>query len=134
LSVLFESGIQHMADRPEGYYELPDAAKTFLKNVPNAWDDTKLLDGYPGQDVVIARRKGTSWYIGGISAENWNEKRKTIKFDFLPEGVKYRVTLIADGKHDKDFDTQYMAVDKSSSVDVRLLRRGGFAASLLPMQ
>jgi alpha-glucosidase len=134
LSVLFESAIQHMADRPEGYYELPDAAKTFLKNVPNAWDDTKLLDGYPGQDVTIARRKGTSWYIGGISADSRREKRKTIKFDFLPDGVKYKLTLIGDGKHDKDFDTQYMVVDKSGSVDVRLLRRGGFVASLIPIQ
>jgi alpha-glucosidase len=133
LSVLFESGMQHMADRPEGYYGLPDAAKTFLKNVPNAWDDTKLLDGYPGQDVIIARRKGTSWYIGGINAQQ-REKRKTIKFDFLPEGIKYKLTLIADGNHDKDFETQYMIVDKSGSVDVKLLRRGGFAASLIPIQ
>ena len=57
----------------------------------------------PGRDVIIARRKGTAWYIGGISAEQ-RERRKTIKFDFLPEGVKYKLTLIADGKHDKDFD------------------------------
>jgi len=133
LSVLFESGMEHMADRPEGYYELPDAAKTFLKNVPNAWDDTKLLDGYPGQDVTIARRKGTSWYIGGINAQN-REKRKTIKFDFLSDGIKYKLTLIADGIHDKTFTTQYLVVDKSSSVDVKLLRRGGFAASLIPIQ
>jgi hypothetical protein len=134
LSVLFESGMQHMADRPEGYYELPDEAKTFLKKVPNAWDETKLIDGYPGQDVTIARRKGTSWYIGGISADNRREKKKTIKFDFLPEGTKYRLTLITDGKHDKDFAMEYKAVSKSSSVEVRLLRRGGFAASLIPMQ
>jgi len=133
LSVLFESGMQHMADRPEGYYELSDAAKTFLKNVPNAWDDTKLLDGYPGQDVTIARLKGTAWYIGGINAER-REKRKTIKFDFLSDGIKYKLTLIADGKHDKAFATQYMTVDKSSSVEVRMLRRGGFAASLIPIQ
>jgi hypothetical protein len=133
LSVLFESGIQHMADRPEGYDELPDAAKTFLKNVPNAWDDTKLLDGYPGQDVIIARRKGIDWYIGGINAER-REKRKTIKFDFLPEGVKYRVTLIADGMHDKEFATEYQVVDNSSSVEVRMLRRGGFAVVLKPLQ
>src|ERR1044072_371727 len=134
LSVLFESGLQHMADRPEGYYALPDAAKTFFKNVPNAWDDIKLLDGYPGQDVILARRKATSWYIGGISADNRREKRKTIKFDFLPDGVKYKLTLIADGKHDKAFATQYLVVDQSGSVDVKLLRRGGFAAALVPMQ
>lgn len=47
LSVLFESGMQHMADRSEGYQGLPDAAKTFLKEVPNAWDDTRLIDVYP---------------------------------------------------------------------------------------
>ena len=133
LSVLFESGIQHFADRPEGYYQLPDAPKTFLKNVPNAWDDIKLLDGYPGKDVVIARRKGNDWYIGGINAE-LKEKTKTIKFDFLPGGVKYKLTLIADGKHDKDFNTEYLVVDKSSSVNVKMLRRGGFAASLVPVE
>lgn len=133
LSVLFESGLQHLADRPEVFYELPDAAKTFLKNVPNAWDDTKLLDGYPGQDVIIARRKGVDWYIGGINAER-REKRKTIKFDFLPDGVKYKLTLIADGIHDKTFATQYQVVDRFSSVDVRMLRRGGFAVVLKPLQ
>ena len=132
LSVLFESGMQHMADRPEGYYALPDAARTFLKNVPNAWDDTKLLDGYPGKDVIIARRKGNDWYIGGINAEQ-REKTKTVKFDFLPDGVKYKLTLIADGKHDKDFATQYLVVDKTSSMNVKLLRRGGFAALLVPL-
>jgi hypothetical protein len=133
LSVLFESGFQHLADRPEGYRELPDAAKTFLKEVPNAWDDTKLLGGYPGRDVILARRKGDAWYIGGISAEQ-RERTKTIKFDFLPEGVKYKLTLIADGKYDTKFTTQYMVVDKAGSVDVRLLRRGGFAASLIPIK
>ena len=133
LSVLFESGIQHFADRPEGYTTLPDAAKSFLKTVPNVWDDTKLLDGFPGREVTIARKKGNAWYIGGINAETRREKRKTIKFDFLPEGIKYRMTLIADGKHDKSFSVQYLSVDKSSSVDVTMLRRGGFVVSLIPI-
>jgi alpha-glucosidase len=132
LSVVFESGMQHMADRPEGYYELPDAAKSFLKEVPNAWDDTKLLDGYPGKDIIIARQKGNVWYIGGLNNER-GEKIKTLKFNFLPEGVKYKLTLIADGKHDKVFDTQYIVVDISSSVEVKMLSRGGFAASLKPL-
>jgi hypothetical protein len=132
LSVLFESGLQHLADRPEGYYDLPDAAKTFLKNVPNAWDDTKLLDGFPGKDVMIARRKGDAWYIGGINAEP-REKRKTIKFDFLAMGVKYKLMMIADGKHDKDFIIQYLVVDSKGTVDINLLRRGGFAAYLIPI-
>jgi len=133
LSVVFESGFQHLADRPSGYYELPDAARTFLKEVPNAWDNTKLLDGYPGRDIIIARQKGDSWYIGGLNSERF-DKTKILKFDFLPDGVKYKLTLISDGKHDKELATQYIAVDKSSSVSVKLLRRGGFAAKLKRIQ
>lgn len=132
LSVVFESGFQHVADRPEGYRELPDAPKTFLREVPNAWDDTKLVDGYPGKDIVIARRKGDAWYMGGINAEI-KEKTKALKFNFLTEGKKYKLTLIADGEHDKSFNTKYLVVDKSSVVDVKMLRRGGFAASLKPL-
>jgi alpha-glucosidase len=133
LSVVFESALQHMADRPEGYYELPDAAKNFLKEVPNAWDNTRLIDGYPGKDLTIARNKGNAWYIGGISAER-NPKVKTLTFNFLPENVNYKLTLIADDEHDKKLVTQYIVVDKSSTVKVRLLGRGGFAASLKPIQ
>ncbi len=134
LSVVFESGIQHMADRPSGYYELPDAAKSFLKEVPNAWDNTKLIDGYPGKDIIIARQKGDAWYLGGINAEARGEKKKTIKFDFLPEHRKYKLSLITDGRHDKEFSTQFMVVDKSSSIEIKMLRRGGFAASLRPIE
>lgn len=133
LSVVFESGFQHMADRPEGYYELPDAAKNFLKELPNAWDNTKLIDGYPGKDLTIARNKGNTWYIGGISAER-NPKVKTLTFNFLPENVNYKLTLIADGEHDKKLETRYMVVNKTSTVKVRLLGRGGFAASLKPIE
>jgi hypothetical protein len=122
-----------MADRPLGYYELPDAARTFLKEVPNAWDDTKLLDGYPGRDIIIARQKQNIWYIGGLNSENI-EKTKTLKLDFLTEGVKYKLTLIADGEHDQELDSSYLVIDKSGLVDVKMLRRGGFAASLKPIE
>jgi hypothetical protein len=92
-----------------------------------------LLDGYPGRDIIIARQKGDSWYIGGLNSERF-DKTKILKFDFLPDGIKYKLTLISDGKHDKEFVTQYIAVDKSSSVNVKLLRRGGFAAKLKKIQ
>lgn len=133
LSVMFESGLQHMADRPEGYYNLPAAAKTFLMEVPAAWDESLLVDGYPGKDVTLARRKGDVWYLGGISAE-LKEKDKKISLNFLKPGVNYKLTLIADGAHDKDFKTTHLVVDTSSILNVKLLRRGGFAARITPLQ
>lgn len=133
LSIVFESALQHMADRPEGYYNLPDAAKTLLRNLPAAWDDTKFIDGYPGKDVIIARRKENIWYIGGLNSEN-KEKNKQLSLDLLEKDKKYKLTLISDGKHDKDFSTKYNVVDKTSVIDIKLLRRGGFAAVLQLMQ
>src|SRR5690606_26722840 len=121
LSVLFESALQHLADRPEGYDNLPDAPKDFLKHVPTAWDDTKLVEGYPGKEVVMARRKGNAWYVGGINGEV-KEKKKTLTFNFLPEGHQYKLTLIADGAHDKAFAVQYSVVDHTSTVDVKMLQ------------
>ncbi|WP_460686139.1 glycoside hydrolase family 97 protein [Niabella aquatica] len=132
LSVLFESALQHLADRPEGYYELPDAARSFLKNVPVAWHDIKLIEGYPGKDISLARKRDRNWYIGAINAEG-REKQKSIKLDFLEQGIKYRLTLIADGRHDKELVTTYSVVDHTSSIHVKMLRRGGFAASIIPL-
>ena len=67
LTVLFESGLQHLADRPESYYAQPTAVQEFLSSLPASWDDTRLLAGYPGKYVVIARRKGDTWYVAGIN-------------------------------------------------------------------
>ena len=133
LSVLFESALQHMADRPDGYNQLPDEPKAFLKSIPNAWDDTRFLSGYPGREVTLARRKDENWYIAGVNAENI-EKSQTLLFHFLPEGKQYKLTLITDGDHDKDLVSQYRVVNRNSIVNVALLRRGGFVGTLKPIQ
>ena len=101
-----------MADRPSGYFGLPDPARTFLREVPAAWDNTRLVDGYPGRDIIIARQKGASWYIGGLNGE---QTEKTI-------------TLAL-----RDLDVQYAVVEKSGFVHVKELRRGGFVASVKPL-
>lgn len=67
LAVLYESGIQHWADRPEGFYSLPAEAKEYMSTIPVAWDDSKLISGYPTNHVAVARRSGNKWYIAGIN-------------------------------------------------------------------
>ncbi|MEQ8552560.1 MAG: glycoside hydrolase family 97 catalytic domain-containing protein [Cyclobacteriaceae bacterium] len=132
LGVLFESALQHMADRPDGYKSLPFEAQAFLRDIPTAWDDTKLVAGYPGQEVVMARRKGNAWYIGGINGED-KSKQQTLPLDFLSAETKYKLTLIADGAHDNKLSTSYEIVDNTSVLEVQMLRRGGFVVSLIPI-
>lgn len=69
LPVLFTSGIQHIAETPTGMEKMPTAIRTYLSDIPTRWDESKLLAGYPGKEVVMARRKGETWYIVGINGE-----------------------------------------------------------------
>jgi hypothetical protein len=70
LTVLFESGLQHLADRPESFLAQPKEVQQFLSELPAAWDDTRLVTGVPGEYAVIARRKGNTWYVAGINGSD----------------------------------------------------------------
>jgi len=124
LSVVFESGLQHFADRPEAYKTLPEVPKYFLKQVPVTWDDTKLLDGFPGEKVLVARKKGQQWYIGGL---NGKEQAQTLilNFDFLGDG-DFHLQLIKDGKDEKSFSSETIKINKGDTLTVDCLPRGGF--------
>lgn len=124
LSVVFESGLQHFADRPQAYESLPAEPKNFLKQVPVAWDDTKLIDGNPGEKVIIARKKGNQWYIAGL---NGKEESQTliVKFDFLDKG-NHSFQLIKDGKDSTSFSSEIIKVKKGDTLKIECLPRGGF--------
>lgn len=70
LTVMYESGIQHIADRPESILSQPARVRELFTTLPAAWDDTVLLGGYPGEYAVMARRKGGVWYISGINGSD----------------------------------------------------------------
>jgi hypothetical protein len=70
LTVLFESSLQHLADRPESFLAQPREVKQFLGRLPSVWDDTRYVTGYPGDCVVLARRSGDTWYVAGINGQD----------------------------------------------------------------
>ncbi len=128
LSVVFESGFQHFADKTEAYNSLPIEPKEFLKNVPVSWDNTKLIDGYPGDKVIIARKKGNQWYLGGLNGKDEPQTLK-VDFDFLGKG-NFKLKLIKDGENDKSFTVEMIKVKKGDVLNVECLPRGGFVAVL----
>ena len=82
LTVLYESGLQHLADKPESYLAQPEQVQKFLSTLPNVWDETRFIDGYPGEFVVIARRKGDAWWVAGINGTD-AQKDISMNLDFL---------------------------------------------------
>jgi alpha-glucosidase len=130
LSVVFESGLLHFADAVKPYLDLPPEPKTFLKQVPAAWDETRFIAGEPGRFVILARRKGTNWYIGGINGRNAAEQ-VNVPLAFLGQG-RFAMTLIQDGKTPRSLISQPQTVESGGSVVVNLEPYGGVAAVLRP--
>ena len=128
LSVAFESGIQHWADRPEGFYALPYEAQLHMKTVPVAWDETRFLDGYPGKAFVVARHKGEAWYVACINGEK-KVREQEIVLDFLPAG-QFLLTCIADGDDESTFNITHRLVTAADRLTVPCLSQGGFVLSI----
>jgi alpha-glucosidase len=126
LGVIYENGIQHLADSPTSYDAHP-MAERLLKVVPSVWDETKLVDGQPADRVVLARRNGDSWFVGG--AVSGAARTLTVPLSFLGGG-----SWVADLYHD-GADNRTMALDTSTvtaagTVQVPVLPDGGFVLHL----
>ena len=118
LTVLYESGLQHLADSPESFLAQPEAVQKFLGQLPTIWDETRLVCGYPGESVVLARRNGSTWYVAGI---NGRDEAQTLTFDlsFIPAK---EIQVFADTA-EKPWD---ISTQKVLPTKVTCQPRGGF--------
>ena len=129
LGIIFESGIQHVSEAAAGLRKLPPPYRDYLRGLPVAWEETRLLAGYPSRDVVLARRAGGRWYIGGINGE---KTAKTLTFPVDALGLAGRTAqLLHDGPADAPFGAKSITLPKSGNVSIDVSACGGFVL-LLP--
>ncbi len=133
LYVVFESGIQALADNPTLYYRNPDCTE-FITSVPTTWDETKALTATVGEVAVVAKRKGEKWFIGGITNGKENTREVELNFDFLQKGKTYTMTYFEDGinagRQAMDYRRKTMQVKAEDKRTIKMVRNGGFAAVL----
>ena len=126
--VVFESPFNMLCDTPI-HYEQEVECTDFIASVPTVWDETVALDGKVGEYVVIARRKGDVWYVGGLTG--WIEREYVVDLSKLGEGP-WNVELFADGvnadHNGKDYKKSNFSA--SGSFKVTMAPGGGFAARL----
>lgn len=138
LAVVFESGIQHFADRADSDTEVGYRAVfgaypyvgDFMSTVPVTWDDTRLVRGSIDDHVILARRKGADWYLGGIHAVEASVEYN-FNLDFLEPDTAYEMTLIEQGESQTSFVRSTMRVDAGDPLAIALPPNGGFVATLL---
>ena len=89
-AVLFQSAVQHFALAPNNLTDAPAWAIDFMKRVPTTWDEVKLIDGYPGKYVIMARRCGLKWYVVGINADE-QPLKKLVTLPMFEKGTELTI-------------------------------------------
>ncbi len=82
--LIFDAPLTMLCDSPSNYMQEPECTD-FIASIPTEWDETVALDGKIAEYVVIARRSGSTWYIGALG--NWDARDLTV--DLSPLGIQH---------------------------------------------
>ena len=130
LYVILESPLNMLCDSPSNYEREPECTK-FISAIPTTWDESKVIDGRVGEYVITARRKGDTWYIGGIT--NWTGRTVEVDLSFLG-GKTFKGELFRDGnnvhKKARDYRREEMNVNTAEKFKVYMAPGGGFTLKL----
>ena len=131
--VCFDNPNPMVADYPTAYEGQPGFE--FLKEVPTWWDETRVLEGKPGEVLVTARRKGQTWYLGGMSAKQ--PRDLNLGLGFLAAG-NYDMEIWKDAP-DAETEPNHLATETSKvsatgTLGIHLALDGGFVARIRPEQ
>ena len=135
LFVVFESGIQMLADNPTLYYR-DTVCTNFITSVPTTWDETKALAATAGEIAVVAKRKRDTWFIGGICNGKEKERRVILNFDFLTKIKTYTMNYFEDGINAggqaMDYRKKTITIKSSDTLTIHMVQNGGWAAIIQP--
>ena len=127
LCIIYDNPMPQVCDLPAAYEGEPGFE--LIESVPVSWDETRFVDGEPGEFLVVARRNGSAWYIGGIT--NDLPRRLSISLDYLGSGTR-AATVFRDGSMDPDnpnaIRIENLDFSAGESFVVDLATGGGFVA------
>lgn len=100
---------------------------------PTTFNETIALEGKVGEYVSIVRRKGDTWFVGGLS--NWSVRDMKIDLSFLDEGT-YSAEIFKDGinagKDATDYKREIVKVISIDKLIINMANGGGFAIIISP--
>lgn len=118
--VVYESALQSFA---HSAYVYPGyAGLSLLSDVPTTWDESRLLEGYPGESVIRARRKGENWYLGAMTLK---AKTYQVPLDFLDAGSTYHAYIYKDTAAGESIEIETQDVTSETVLQIPLLENGG---------
>lgn len=126
--VVYEAPLQMMCESPSTYYKEQETVD-FITQIPTVWDKTVVLHGSVGNYIVVARKKGDKWFIGGMT--DADARALPIDLSFLGEG-NFSMEVFSDGINAEAFAQDYkkeiIAVNKNTKVTAKMASGGGWSA------
>ena len=129
--VVYEAPLQMLCESPSIYYKEQESVD-FISQIPTVWDETQVLKAAVSDYILIARRNGDNWYIGGMS--DWDSRDLELDLSFLRDGKKYKMTMFQDGVNaDRiaiDYKRTKLVIDNTYNKSIHLTKGGGLVAIL----
>ncbi|MGE5430160.1 MAG: glycoside hydrolase family 97 C-terminal domain-containing protein, partial [Syntrophomonadaceae bacterium] len=121
---------QMFSDNPANY--LKDSVYTgFISRMPSTWDKTVGLDSKAGEYAAVARKNGSTWYIGAMT--DWTGRELEVPLSFL-DGSSYRLEYVEDGvnagRHASDYKHDIKEIKSTETLKIKLAPGGGWAGIL----
>lgn len=131
LYVIYETPFPMVSDSPQMYKG--QAAFQFIKDVPESWDETRVLNGRPGEYATIVRRHGEEWDLGSMT--NWDERTLKVPLSFLGKGT-FTAQMYEDGAdaatNPKNVTVHAEEVTAATTLTLHLAPGGGAAIRFVP--
>lgn len=128
--IVLESPFNMLCDSPSNYMREPEST-SFIAQVPTVWDETVVLDGKMGEYIITARRKGDTWFVGGLN--NWDARDVEVDLSFLSSG-SHKAVLFKDGvnahRTARDYKREEVSVSSTQPLKVHLAPGGGFTLQI----
>ncbi len=127
-SLVFYSPLQTIFwyDDPSRYHREKEIS--WFENLATTFDDSKVISGYPGESIVMARRKGDVWFAAAMT--NNEASTQTIPLTFLTPGKRYKAYIYTDDMSVKTathVGCQERTVVSTDNLSFDLLPKGGVA-------
>jgi alpha-glucosidase len=126
--VVYEAPLQMLCDSPSRYKKEKESVD-FITQIPTTWDETKVLEAAISDFVIVARRKGNTWYVGGMTDDT--PRKFDIKLEFLELG-DHQMEFFKDGmnasKYAEDYKREIIDVNRNSTIPIDMVSGGGWVA------
>ena len=132
--IVHDSPFTMLCDTPTNY-EREQPCVDIITSLPDTFDETRIIQGKLGSYIIVARRNGSDWYLGGQT--NWDGRDVELSLDILPPGT-YQATIVSDGinaNHNaEDYRIEQKTLTANDRLNIKMANGGGFLIKLIKQQ